>query len=171
MAGHPLRPATHRCLGEPLPHQLANGTRAHLRAVASKERPPFPARSEDLVVLSGISSSFPGLSQARRQITHALLTRAPLYRPPEGDFLVRLACLKHSASVRSEPESNSPVQIRPRPRECEPTRTRCAYDAHFTEVNSSITDQGSKTQFASPSLPDLLGKTARYSVFKERAKL
>ena len=26
-------------------------------------------------------------------------------------FLVRLACVKHAASVQSEPESNSPVQI------------------------------------------------------------
>ena len=55
--------------------------------------------------LIGISSSFPGLSQTKGQITHALLTRAPLYSPPEGDFLVRLACLKHAASVRSEPGS------------------------------------------------------------------
>ena len=38
------------------------------------------------MVLSGISSSFPGLSQSRRQITHALLTRAPLEYPPKGAF-------------------------------------------------------------------------------------
>ena len=29
---HPLRPATDRCLGELLPHQLANQTRAHPQA-------------------------------------------------------------------------------------------------------------------------------------------
>ena len=29
----------------------------------------------------------------------------PLYSPPEGGFLARLACLKHAASVRSEPVS------------------------------------------------------------------
>ena len=29
MAGHPLRPATRRSLGEPLPHQPADRTRAH----------------------------------------------------------------------------------------------------------------------------------------------
>ena len=29
MAGHPLRPATDRRLGEPLPHQPANQTQAH----------------------------------------------------------------------------------------------------------------------------------------------
>ncbi len=109
VADHPLRPATHRGLGELLPHQQANGTRAHPKAIAFKKRPPFSAKSEDLVVLSGISSSFPELSQTLGQITHALLTRAPLYSPPEGDFLVRLACLRHAASVRSEPGSNSPI--------------------------------------------------------------
>ena len=36
-----------------------------------------------------------------------LLTRAPLYLPPEGGFRVRLACLRHAASVDSEPGSNS----------------------------------------------------------------
>ncbi|YAI82049.1 MAG: hypothetical protein ACQJCO_00005 [cyanobacterium endosymbiont of Rhopalodia sterrenbergii] len=32
MADHPLRPATDRRLGRPLPHQLANLTRAHPQA-------------------------------------------------------------------------------------------------------------------------------------------
>ena len=36
-----------------------------------------------------------------------LLTRAPLYLLPEGNFRVRLACLRHAASVDSEPGSNS----------------------------------------------------------------
>src|SRR4030095_4150036 len=62
VADHPLRPATHQSLGEPSPHQLANGTRAHRRAIASKERPSFSASAEELVVLSSISPSFPGLS-------------------------------------------------------------------------------------------------------------
>jgi hypothetical protein len=30
---------------------------------------------------------------------------------PRRDFLARLACVKHAASVHSEPESNSPSQI------------------------------------------------------------
>ena len=50
------------------------------RAIASKERPSFPTSSPKSSVVSfGISSGFPGLSQTRRQIAHALLTRAPLY--------------------------------------------------------------------------------------------
>ena len=36
------------------------------------------------MVLSGISSSFPKLSQIQGQITHVLLTRAPLVGTPKG---------------------------------------------------------------------------------------
>ena len=40
-----------------------------------------------------------------------ILTRSPLNPPPKKeDGPVRLACVKHAASVRSEPGSNSPVQ-------------------------------------------------------------
>ena len=48
------------------------------------------------------------LSQITRQIIYALLTRAPLSLPRRIDH-VRLACVRHAASVRSEPGSNSPV--------------------------------------------------------------
>ena len=63
------------------------------------------------MVLSGISTTFVGLSRIRRQIIHVLLTLAPLYWFPEGNFLVRLACVRHAASVRSEPGSNSQFKI------------------------------------------------------------
>ena len=53
----------------------------------------------------GISQPFGWLSPARRQITHVLLTRSPLYYSEEP--LVRLACVRRAASVRSEPGSNS----------------------------------------------------------------
>ena len=71
------------------------------------QRNSFPSSPAEVDVVSGISSSLELLSQTEGQITHALLTRAPLYLP-EG-FLVRLACVRHAASVRSEPGSNSPV--------------------------------------------------------------
>ena len=64
----------------------------------------FPPKS-----LCGISQSFPWLSPTKGHIIHALLTRSPLYSLPEGNFLVRLACVRHAASVHSEPGSNSPV--------------------------------------------------------------
>ena len=57
----------------------------------------------------GISPAFAGLSPFEGQVTHVLRTRAPCagllycYRR----LRTRLACVKHAASVRSEPGSNS----------------------------------------------------------------
>src|SRR5690606_3132983 len=98
-ADHPLRPATDRRLGEPLPHQLANRPRAPLVA------PELSLSGLSPVVLCGISSPFGELSPTTRQVTHVLLTRPPLTRRS-----VRLACLIHSASVCPEPGSNSPKE-------------------------------------------------------------
>ena len=75
----------------------------------------FTSEPCDSVVLRGISTCFQVLSPCLGQIAHALLTRPPLeYQPsirklPIG-ILVRLACVKHAASVRPEPGSNSDVQ-------------------------------------------------------------
>ena len=49
-----------------------------------------------------------------RQVTHALLTRPPLgilksIRKLQSKYLVRLACVRHAASVHPEPGSNSHV--------------------------------------------------------------
>src|SRR5439155_24642406 len=92
----------------------------------------------------GISPGFPRLSPTRRQVSHVLLTRAPLYSSPCGDFLVRLACVRHAASVDSEPGSNS--RLKP---ECLPARAgrrplfsseepRAAYRVRSLELYSSI---------------------------------
>ena len=66
--------------------------------------------------LCGISSRFQLLSPCVRQVIHALLTRPPLSHRtiiPEGNQVkcfVRLACVKHAASVHPEPGSNSHVK-------------------------------------------------------------
>ena len=66
----------------------------------------------DNLMLCGISGRFQSLFHSERQVTHALLTRPPLshiiFHPKnqESSF-VRLACVKHAASVRPEPGSNS----------------------------------------------------------------
>ena len=60
-------------------------------------------------VISGISPGFPELSRSEGQITHVLLTRSPLVYPRRG-LTARLACVKHAASVRPEPGSNSPLK-------------------------------------------------------------
>ena len=59
---------------------------------------------------SSISTGFPVLSQTSGQVAHVLLTRSPLGLPPPCGGLdpARLACVKHAASVRPEPGSNSP---------------------------------------------------------------
>src|SRR6478752_7199392 len=59
-------------------------------------------------VISGISSCFQLLFQSQGQVAHVLLTRSPLEYPQAG-LSVRLACVKHAASVRPEPGSNSPL--------------------------------------------------------------
>ena len=73
---------------------------------------PFTPSRCRVVVICGISTRFQVLSPCNSQIAHALLTRPPL--GPQGQApsgLVRLACLKHAASVRPEPGSNSIVKL------------------------------------------------------------
>src|SRR5215213_7319203 len=60
------------------------------------------------VVVSGISLGFPRLSRCEGQIAHVLLTRSPLVYSRRS-LTARLACVKHAASVRPEPGSNSPL--------------------------------------------------------------
>ena len=66
--------------------------------------------------LCGISSRFQLLSPCTGQVTHALLTRPPLslkHLHPEGicrRSFVRLACVRHAASVHPEPGSNSQIK-------------------------------------------------------------
>lgn len=98
VADHPLRPATDRGLGELLPHQQANRPQAHpkapLRALFPEEHMRYCRR-----FLAGIPHLGAG--------THVLLTRPPLPLLREG---VRLACVRHAASVYPEPGSNSPFK-------------------------------------------------------------
>src|SRR2546429_4963340 len=74
------------------------------------DRKSFPPPTMPQAVIPGISPGFPGLSQSQRQVAHVLLTRSPLHTPPERDAVARLACVKHAASVRPEPGSNSPTK-------------------------------------------------------------
>jgi hypothetical protein len=73
-------------------------------------RNSFFFRPCDQKEVSGISSGFPLLSQRPGQVSHVLRTRSPLDLPSCCHELdpVRLACVKHAASVRPEPGSNSP---------------------------------------------------------------
>ena len=64
MADHPLRPATDRSLGGPLPRQLANRTRAHPGA----GRSPLPRKAYP--VLAAVSRGCPGPRGRFPRVTH-----------------------------------------------------------------------------------------------------
>jgi hypothetical protein len=103
VADRPLRPATDRCLGEPLPHQLANQVSAALIA-RGLTVPRFPPKG-----LCGISTAFAALSPTIRYVP---IYYSPVRHSPPGASTraaVRLACVRHAASVQSEPGSNSSV--------------------------------------------------------------
>ena len=62
--------------------------------------------------LSGFSIRFQKLSRAHGQVTYVLLTRSPLDSEKQAFLpLVRLACIRHAASVHPEPGSNSPFDL------------------------------------------------------------
>src|SRR5699024_2783965 len=69
----------------------------------------FPADSCETAGVSGISLRFRRLFQSAGQIVHVLLTRSPLVYSRRS-LTARLACVKHAASVRPEPGSNSPLK-------------------------------------------------------------
>ena len=94
----------HRRLGGPLPHQLANAPQVHLQVL----HPNFNNLIMRSDYLSGISNRFQSLSQSWRQVTYVLLTRSPL---SIRRCFVRLACIRHAASVHPEPGSNSPFDL------------------------------------------------------------
>ena len=104
MAGRPLRPATDRRLGEPLPHQLANPISATPKTIGLAI-PTFPPQG-----ICGISVTFATLSPISGYVP---IYYSPVRHSPPGASTraaVRLACVKHAASVQSEPGSNSSVQ-------------------------------------------------------------
>ena len=57
MAGHPLRPATRRSLGEPLPHQQADRPRAHPSPIRLSTR--ISCESASYSVLATVSGGYP----------------------------------------------------------------------------------------------------------------
>ena len=107
MAGRPLRPAIDRRFGGPLPRQLANLTRIHLY-------PPefftlYHAVLCAYAVLAVISNCYPPdtgrLSTRYSPVRHSV--KETSVRRNLFQCFVRLACVKHAASVHPEPGSNS----------------------------------------------------------------
>ena len=67
--------------------------------------PPFVRVTCESLTICGINPSLEGLFPTLGQIAHVVLTSSPLTALRQS---VRLAWLRHAASVRSEPGSNSP---------------------------------------------------------------
>ena len=78
-----------------------------IRQLASRGRLSPKSSFRAYPVLAAVSNCYPGhegrLSTRYSPVRHSTRDRSL--------FRVRLACVKHAASVQSEPESNSPVQI------------------------------------------------------------
>ena len=82
------------------------------RESISQRIAPLISRPCGQEISCGISVLFKTLSPSERQVTHVLLTRPPLsnktsVRKLPSSYSVRLACVRHAASVRPEPGSNS----------------------------------------------------------------
>ena len=90
MAVHPLRPATDRRLGRPLPYQLANQTRDH--PVPPEFLPLHHAMLWSYGVLIIVSNGYP---------------------PVQGRFLTRYSPVRRSPSLTSSEESakNFPLDL------------------------------------------------------------
>ena len=90
------------------PHQQANAPRAHPKAEAEAT---ISRRHLGADESCGISPSFLGLSPASRQIPtrYSPVRHSPPMCIATHCAAVRLACVKHAASVQSEPGSNSPI--------------------------------------------------------------
>ena len=100
-----------RRLGGPLPHQQANPTRVHLIP------PEFFTLSHaapwSYAVLAVISNCYPPVwgrlptrySPVRHSVNQDSIRKLPLH------CFVRLACVRHAASVHPEPGSNSHVKV------------------------------------------------------------
>ena len=100
MAVRPLRPATRLRLGEPLPHLLADRTRV-------SRIPDCSFYPKAYGVLAAVSNCCPPPAGRSSCITHPSATNDIFSKLPISP--VQLACVKHAASVRPEPGSNSRI--------------------------------------------------------------
>ena len=128
VADHPLRPATDHRLGEPLPHQQANRTQGSSVSASLQVEARFPRRA--YAVLARVSPSCSPLSGRFLRVTHPVRHSSPGSKLPR--VTVRLACVKHAASVQSEPRSNSPFQFASRRKQ----NLRWSIDADKTPTQS-----------------------------------
>ena len=154
MAGRPLRPATDRRLGRPLPHQLPNLTSAAPIA-RGLSVPRFHPQ-----VVCGISTSFEVLSPTTGHVPmhYSPVRHSQGIAPPT----VRLACVRHAASVQSEPGSNSSVRSCIKLNGIEDSQTDLSLSLHF------IFRERSRSK---PRTPTLIGCSFLKSIGNQRRRV
>ena len=103
MAVQPLSPATHHRLGRPLPYQLANAPQAP-RKVDHSFKQLIMRFVLSYPVLSIVSNGYP-------RLYGRLPTCYSPVRHGTPKCTIRLACIRHAASVNPEPGSNSPKNL------------------------------------------------------------
>ena len=148
----PLRPATDRSLGRPLPYQLANRARAPPRA------PEGFHPEGSYAVLAPVSRGYSPL-KGRLPTCYSPVRR---FTHPRRDFLARLACVKRAASVDSEPGSNSRIIIvAPQPRRVGGRTFRvCLRSTTNSESTFRTANVQPDCQRSGPRRSSLLARTA-----------
>jgi hypothetical protein len=98
----------HRGLGEPLPHQLANAPRVHPSATPESAFQIKTMPTDCYTVLAPVSKCYP-LLMGRLPTCYSPVRHSSFSGGASsgGKRSVRLACIRHAASVRPEPGSNS----------------------------------------------------------------
>ena len=101
-------------LGRPLPHQLANAPRVHPTAIAEAHLSSnYHAIHRDYAVLAPVSKCYPPL-MGRLPTCYSPVRHSTSYgecKHTVKERCVRLACIRHAASVRPEPGSNSHFKV------------------------------------------------------------
>ena len=128
MAGHPLRPATRRSLGEPLPHQQADRPRAHPPPIKLSTR--ISCESASYSVLDAVSGAYP-------EVEGRLLTcYSPVRRSctPEGALPLDLHVLSTPpAFVLSQDQTLRRKTKPPRPRWVDDGRRDASWRDQITD--------------------------------------
>ena len=145
MTGHPLRPVTRQSLGKPSPHQQADRPRAH--PPPQKLSTHHHATMCEYPVLAAVSDRYP--KEGGRLLTcYSPVRHSPTPRKTPRPC-VRLACVKHAASVRPEPGSNSPNKTKSRKTHHTTTTTNKQQQPHSKQSqpkNNSKTKNRHKQQ-------------------------
>ena len=133
MAGRPLRPATDHRHGGPLPRRLPNRPQDPPKAPHGFPQPASADRAH--AGLPAVSDGYPP-PRGRFPTCYAPVRHVTPRRKP-----VRLACIRHAASVDPEPGSNSPP-FSP----AETGSTDCSVVVHFLCVDARWPQARFRTQ-------------------------